>query len=127
LARHYGGHENDGQPLDRSLYTITAKDHHALVTAHIQRNFGQSVGHPADEPLGSTTAGGGGKSALIASSIVKFKGTCRDGQPIDEPLHTIQSGGLHYAQVSAFLLKYYGTDQDPRLELPLGVVTTKDR
>ena len=26
--------------------------------AHIQRDFGNSVGHSADEPLGSTTAGG---------------------------------------------------------------------
>lgn len=127
LARHYGGHENDGSELVQPIHTITAKDHHALITAHIQRDFGQSIGSPADEPLGSITAGGGGHAALIASSIVKFKGTCRDGQPIDEPLHTIQSGGLHYAQVSAFLLKYYGTDQNPQLELPLSVVTTKDR
>jgi len=93
LARHYGGHENDGQSLNRSFHTVTAKDHHALV----------------------------------AASILKFKGTCRDGQPMDAPLHTVQSGGQHYAQVCAFLLKYYGTDQDPRLDHPLGVVTTKDR
>jgi len=29
--------------------------------------------------------------------------------------------------VHAFLIKYYGTDQDPRLEPPLGTVTTKHR
>ena len=31
------------------------------------------------------------------------------------------------AEVRAFLIKYYGTDQDPRLEEPLHTVTTKDR
>jgi DNA (cytosine-5)-methyltransferase 1 len=127
LARHYGGHENDGSSMSQPVHTITAKDHNALVLAHIQRDFGQSIGHRIDQPLGSITGGGGGKAALIASSIIKFKGTCRDGQPIDEPLDTVQAGGLHYGQVAAFLLKYYGTDQDPRLESPLGVVTTKDR
>jgi DNA (cytosine-5)-methyltransferase 1 len=93
LARHYGGHENDGHPVTQPMSTITTQDHHHLVSSH----------------------------------IVKLKGTCRDGQPIDEPLHTIQASGTHYGEVRAFLLKYYGTDQDPRLERPLGTVTTKDR
>lgn len=127
LARHYGGHENDGSALFDPMFTITAKDHHALVTAHIQRDFGASIDHRADEPLGSITASGSGKAALVASSIVKLKGTCRDGHPMTEPLHTIQAGGGHYGQVCAFLAKYYGTDQDPRLDLPLSVITTKDR
>lgn len=59
LARHYGGHENDGSAMDAPMHTITTKDHHGLVTA--------------------------------------------------------------------FLIKYFGTDQDPRLERPLDTVTTKDR
>ncbi len=127
LAKHYGGHENDGTELFDPFDTITTRDHHALVTAHVQRDFGNSVGQPIDLPLGAITSNGGGKAALIASSVVKLKGTCRDGQPIDEPLDTIQAQGLHYGRVHAFLTKYYGTEQDPRLELPLGTVTTKDR
>jgi DNA (cytosine-5)-methyltransferase 1 len=59
MARHYGGHENDGWPLGMPLPTVTTKDHHQLVTA--------------------------------------------------------------------FLMKYYGCDQDPRLGEPLATVTTKDR
>lgn len=93
LARHYGGHENDGHPMDRPVSTITTQDHHHLVSSH----------------------------------IVKLKGTCQDGQPVDQPLHTIQASGQHYGEVRAFLLKYYGTDQDPRLERPLGTLTTHDR
>lgn len=127
LARHYGGHENDGSLMSDPMHTITAKDHHAVVAAHIQRDFGQSVGQQIDLPLGTITGSGNGKAALIASSVIKLKGTCRDGQPMDEPLHTIQAGGLHYGQVHAFLTKYYGTEQDPQIEMPLDTVTTKHR
>lgn len=127
LARHYGGHENDGQELSRSLHTITTKDHHALITAHIQRDFGSSVGHGADEPLASITAGGNGHAAIAACHVVKFKGTSRDGHQMGLPFQTIQSGGHHYGQVYAFLSKYYGTEQDPRIEQSLPTITTKDR
>jgi DNA (cytosine-5)-methyltransferase 1 len=72
LARHYGGHENDGSELDQLMHTITAKDHHSLVASH----------------------------------LVKLKGTCRDGQPLDEPLHTIQASGQHYGEVRTFLAKH---------------------
>lgn len=93
LAKHNGGHEATGTRLDERMHTVTARDHHALVTSH----------------------------------LVKLKGTCLDGQPVDVPLHTIQAGGNHYGEVRAFLLKYYGTDQNPRLDGPLSTVTTKDR
>lgn len=59
LARHYGGHENDGASVRSPMFTVTTKDHHALVYA--------------------------------------------------------------------FMLKYYGTDQNPRLDHPLHTITTKDR
>jgi len=39
----------------------------------------------------------------------------------------VTSGGQHAAMVAAFLAKYYGTDQDPRLGEPLHTATTKDR
>lgn len=127
LAKHYGGHENDGAPLYDPFDTITARDHHALITAHVQRDFGNSIGQQIDLPLGAITSKGGGKAALLTSHVIKLKGTCRDGQPMDQPLDTIQAGGLHYGRVHAFLTKYYGTEQDPRLELPLDTITTKDR
>ncbi len=90
LAKHYGGnYKGPGAALDEPAPTVTTVDHNALVLAHIQRDFGASVGHAADEPLGTVTAGGGGKSALVASSLIKLRGTSRDGQPATEPLHTI--------------------------------------
>jgi len=93
LAKHYGGHETPGSPLNATMDTMTARDHHALV----------------------------------ASSIVKLKGTSRHGQQLRLPLGTVQAEGNHYAEVRAFMLKYYGADQDPRLEEPMHTLTSRDR
>ena len=125
LAKHYGGVVGHG--VEQPIGTVTTSDHHSLVVAHIQRDFGQSIGHGADEPLGTVTGGGGGKSGLVASSLVKLRGTCRDGQPVTEPMATVSAQGLHLAEVRAFLIKYFGTDQDPRIEEPLHTVTSKHR
>ncbi|WP_294348435.1 DNA cytosine methyltransferase, partial [Prosthecochloris sp.] len=124
LAKHYSGVV--GSDLRDAIGTVTAVDHHSLVTAHIKRDFGQSVGHPVTAPLGTVTGNGGGKSTLMTSNLVKFRGN-NIGQPNNEPLRTISAGGNHFAEVRAFLIKYYGTDQDPRLEEPLHTVTSKDR
>ena len=128
LAKHYGGHETPGASLADPASTITTQDHHHLVTAHIQRDFGKSVGSDAGEPIPTVTGGGGGHAALVASHLTKFKGTAPDGQPMDEPLHTVQAGGFHYGEVRAFLCAYYGTDQaSGNLNSPAPTVTSKDR
>ena len=106
LAKHYGGVV--GSALDNPMGTVTSIDHHSLVTAHVMRQFGKSTGSHASAPLGTITAGGGGKSGLVTSHLIK----------------TVPQAG---DAVRAFLLKYYGSDQDPRLKEPLHTVTTKDR
>lgn len=129
LAKHYGGnYTGSGADLQEPAPTVTTVDHNALVTAHVVRHFGESVGSPADDPLGTVTAGGGGKSGLVTSHLVKLRGTCADGQPVTEPMPTITAGGLHVGEVRAFLLKYYGNaDNGQTLDGPLHTVTTKDR
>jgi hypothetical protein len=64
------------------------------------------------------------RSALVASHLVKLRGTCRDGQPVTEPMATISAQGLHLAEVRAFLIKYFGTPQDPRLDEPMHNTTS---
>lgn len=125
LAKHYGGVV--GHEVDKPTGTITTADHHSLVTAHLVRQFGQSVGSAPAEPVGTVTPGGLGKTGRVTSHLVKLRGTCRDGQPVDEPLHTVSSQGQHFGEVRAFLLKYYGCDQDPKIDEPLHTVTTRDR
>jgi DNA (cytosine-5)-methyltransferase 1 len=124
-----------GSEMTEPLPTITAGPElnpagapHALgvVTAHIQRDMGASAGHAADAPLGTVTAGGGGKSALVTSNLVKLRGTS-NAAGTDEPLGTISAGGQHHAEVRAFLLSYYGSDQNPLIDGPLATVTSRDR
>lgn len=112
-----------GKPIG----TVTTVDHHSLVAASLVRQFGHSAAAAADAPVGTITAGGGGKTLLSAAHLVKLRGTCRDGQTLDVPAPTITAGGNHAALVHAFLVKYYGADQDPRLESPLHTITTRDR
>lgn len=117
-----------GQTMDRPLLTQDTSNRYGLVAAHVVRHFGESVGNSVGEPLGTVTAGGGGKSGLVTSHLVKLRGTCQDGQPVTEPMPTITAGGLHVGEVRAFLLKYYGSDDNgQQLDEPLHTITTKDR
>ncbi len=143
--------------IKKPLNTITSKNEHLLVSAHISRHFGQGTGHAMDEPASTITAKN--KSSLVTAFIAKHYGgvtgvdirtpfptiTARGtqnnivtafiskmrgtntGHDAREPLHTISSGGTHHAEVRAFLLQYYGTSEEAGLSKPLGTVTTKDR
>jgi len=133
LAKHYGGHETPGTPLDKPISTITTQDHHHLVAAHITKFRTDSDGVAADVPMPTVTAnshvkrpGGAPPLGLVTSHLAKLRGTSNSAAT-DEPLHTISAGGWHHAEVRAFLAAYYGTDQDPRLEEPLHTLTTRDR
>lgn len=145
MAKHYGGvaaldernHvnlaflSNESQPLvlekDNRRYTVTSPDHNSLVTANIVRHFGQSVGSNPYEPTGTITAGGMGKTGLVTSNLIKMRGD-NIGQDDREPLHTISAQGTHFAEVRAFLIKYYGNEQDGiSLNEPNHTVTARDR
>lgn len=166
-----GGSEYQAKPrpLDKPAHTILKESRACVVAPVIARQFGASVGHRADEPSATITAGGGGKSqlvsaflakhyggnytgpgigmdepahsvttvdhhALVASHLVKLRGTCRDGQRTDNPMPTITAGGQHVGevkttlaiedydearaqQVLAFLQEYCGEDSTGLVEI----------
>jgi DNA (cytosine-5)-methyltransferase 1 len=127
-------------PIEKPLTTVTTKAEHLLVAPVIARQFGKSVGHSMDEPLGTITAGGGGKSQLVAAFLAQYHTeTARHevrGQSLDKPLYTLDTspryalvtaGGLHVGEVRAFLLKYYGTNIGQACGEPLQTITTKHR
>lgn len=126
------GHGDAGKTrvpgLDKPLGTIVAGGaKHALVAAFLAKHYGdrgQRPGSEMGEPLSTITATD--HHSLVTSHLVKLRNNCI-GQDVRKPLHTITSSGEHFGEVRAFLLKYYGSDQDPRLEDPLHTVTTKDR
>lgn len=89
--------------------------------ASSQRNM------PIDEPLRTITAyPKGGSFALVTAHIVKLRNG-NVGHSMNEPLHTITSGGNHFGVVTAFLIAYYGTDNMQALDTPLNTITTRDR
>jgi DNA (cytosine-5)-methyltransferase 1 len=82
-----------GAPVSGPVHTVTATDHHGLVTAHIAKLRGDNIGHAADEPM-----------------------------------HTVTGGGTHFAEVRAFLVKYYGNEKEGvELGGPMHTVTARDR
>jgi len=132
VAPHVTEHANSSSqramPADEPLRTICAQPkggHFALVAAFLAKHYGGVIGQQAELPLGTITTVD--HHSLVASSLVKLYGTCGDGQPVDKPMPTVTATGNHIGEVRAFLLKYYGTDQDPQLFEPMHTVTTKHR
>lgn len=97
----------------KPLTTVTSKAEHLLVAPVIARQFGNSVGHAADEPNGTITAGGGGKSQLCTAFLAKhFGGNYTGaGAAMDAPAHTVTTTD-HHALVTSNLIKLRGTCKD---------------
>jgi DNA (cytosine-5)-methyltransferase 1 len=125
LVRHFG--QSVGGSVKAPTPTILpgGMGKTGLVAASLVRNFGKSW--DADPAKPACTITGKAKDALVTSHLVKLRGTCKDGQATTAPMPTVTAGGLHVGEVRAFLLKYYGTDQDPNLTEPLHTITTRDR
>lgn len=155
----YGDKDGKRVPgLDVPLGTVVSGGKkHALVSAFLARQYGQSVGTAADAPLGTITridhsqvvtaflakhyTGATGSemnkpvdtitaidhNSLVTSHLVKMRGT-NVGQSVEEPLQTISAQGKHFAEVRALLVKYYGNEKDGQpLNEPLDTIPTKDR
>jgi len=101
LAKHYGGHENDGTPLAAPTSTVTAKDHHALVAAHVMKFYGTSVGLDAREPLHTITAGAE-HFAEVRAFLTKFAENSI-GHRADEPIHTVMAGAPRFGLVTVMI------------------------
>ena len=97
-----------------------------MVAAFIAKHYGGMVGCPVTAPAPTTTTRGT-QNQLVAAHLLNLKGSDRRDRDMRDPTFTVTAGGGHAAAVYAFLMKYYGTDQDPRLGEPLHTITTKDR
>ena len=70
LAKHYGGHETDGQELQLPMSTITTQDHHALVTASLEAGD-----HRED----------------VRAFLVAYYGNEKEGATLFDPMRTVTS------------------------------------
>lgn len=87
LAKHYGGNEGPGVPVDGPASTITTQDHHHLVTSHLAKLRGTSSSASTAEPL-HTVSAQGFHHAEVRALLLKYYGTDQDPQ-LGEPLHTV--------------------------------------
>lgn len=143
LVPRYGEdpHRNGGKgqpPRCRSvqlpLPTIVTTDNGAQVVAAYlakQNGVGDKIvlGQDLEQPVHTITTKD--QKALVTSHLLKFRNN-GIGQDMREPMHTITTGGGsaagHFAEVRAFLIKYYSEGgQWGSLKEPMGTITTKDR
>lgn len=128
-----GGKDRSVAP-DDPLTTLTTANRHAVVSAFMaQHNGGErmsgATGRSIEMPV-STLTTRATQQTIIAASMASLRGTTDahlGGRPIDDPAATVAAGGQHAALIAAFLYKYYGTEQDPRIDDPLATLTTKER
>lgn len=96
-----------------------------LIQYHGETSPNEVRGQGLDEPI--QTIDTSNRYALVTAFITKFYKT-GTGQSVDEPLHTITTSPGHFGLVSAFLVKYYGgEEQGQAIDRPLDTITTKDR
>lgn len=90
--------------------------------------------HTMDEPLPTITAANRGELALVAPTLVTFRGTAPSqirsaSSELDQPVRTISAGGMHHGLVAAFLAKHYGGNYSgagASLDDPMSTITCKD-
>lgn len=136
-----------GQSVTEPVPTVTAGtsarpggNGHALgiveaeLAPLIARQFGASIGHRADEPSATITAGGGGKSQLVSTTLIQMGYGERPGQEprvpgLHKPLGTVVAGGGKFGLVAANLVKHFGGNYQGAgvaLDEPAHTVTTTD-
>ncbi|KQU96462.1 DNA cytosine methyltransferase [Devosia sp. Root105] len=121
------GQEPRALDIEKPLGTVVAgAAKHAVVAAFLAQHNTDVVGHSAHEPV-STIVQKGSTQAVVSAGLLNLKGSARRMSDVGEPSPAVTSQGNHLGEVRAFLMKYYGVDQDPRLEEPLSTVTTRDR
>lgn len=126
------------RPVNKPFLTLLTQNRTNVIAPVlaplIARQFGNSIGHRADEPSATVTASGGGKSQLVMPTLIQIGYGERPGQSprvlqLDNPLGTVTAGGNKFAAVSAFLAKHYGgnyTGPGVGLDEPAHSVTTVD-
>ncbi|EPS4513580.1 DNA cytosine methyltransferase [Klebsiella aerogenes] len=126
-----GGSEYQAKPrpLNKPAHTILKQSRACVVAPVIARQFGASIGHRADEPSATITAGGGGKSQLVSACLAKHYGGNYSGAGLglDEPTHSVTTVD-HHALVTAQIVGVGGRAAQSRprnVSEPLKTMTTK--
>ena len=126
------------RPVNKPFFTLLTQNRTNVIAPVlaplIARQFGASVGHRVDEPSATITAGGGGKSQLVSTTLIQMGYGERPGQEprvpgLHKPLGTVVAGGGKFGLVAANLVKHFGGNYQGAgvaLDEPAHTVTTTD-
>jgi DNA (cytosine-5)-methyltransferase 1 len=114
------------RPVGVPYHTITAKADTALIVPFVERQFTQSAGNDIADPLGTTTAGGGGKSALVAAFLTEHANASDQrifsaGQPLRTQCAQVKGG--HFALATSHLVKLRGTNTGSAATEPVHTIS----
>lgn len=116
-----------GQGLDDPIMTVDASNRYGLVTAFMSKYYAggyTGAGTSCDEPLHTITAVD--HNALVTSHLCVLRNN-EYGQDVREPIRTICTSPGHFAEIRAFLIKYYGQGTGQSINRPLDTITANDR
>lgn len=128
LIQYHDSAEFRGQGVDAPLQTVDASNRYGLVSTFISKYYGGGNTNPAsgaDEPLPTVTAVD--HNAICAVSVTQFNNNSI-GQEVTKPINALTAQSNHFAEVCAFLVKYYGNgDNAVSCKEPAPTITAKDR
>ena len=109
LVPRYGerpGQEPRTRSIEEPMPTVVPTGNGgSLAAVSLIRHFGASVGSAADDPVGTVTAGGGGKTGVVAAFLAQHN-TGNVGREAEEPLSTITHRGTQQSIVAAHITKF---------------------
>lgn len=115
-----------GQDLNDPLLVVDASNRYGLVATHLVKHYGgnyKGSGASMIKPMPTITTVD--HNAVVTSNLIQLNKSSE--QDLHKPFNTITAGGGHFAEVRAFLIKYYGQACGQNLAEPLHTITTKDR
>lgn len=120
-------HEVRGQGIREPIMTVDGSNRYGLVSAFLHKYFDggyTGAGDKLENPLPTVTAWD--HNSIVTANLIQMNNHC-DGKNIAEPLPTITAGDGHFAEVRAFLVKYYGQGTGQAVTDPLDTIPTHDR
>jgi len=117
------------RPVNKPFFTLLTQNRTNVIAPVlaplIARQFGASVGHRADEPSATITAGGGGKSQLVSACLAKHYGGNYQGAGVglDEPVHSVTTVD-HHALLTAQLMVNNTGHPGGEADKPVHTITT---
>jgi len=134
LVPRYGerpGQEPRTRPVDAPAPVIVpTANEGTLAAVHLSRQFGASIGASADEPAPTVTAGGAGKTAVVAAFLAQHNSDRNDGikpgRSVEEPLSTVTASGGQNTVVATHMINLRGTDRrDAATDEPLNTISAQ--